>query len=280
MAVTARTADTWGSAPEPAIPHLEARDLTVLFGGLSALDGVDLRVARGASVGIVGPNGAGKTTLLNALMGIVPASGEVWFEGSRVSRLRPEMVARLGVARSFQMPQLIETETAVDNVLCGAHRLVGYTPFDQLFRRRRARRSERQYVERAIKLLKAAGLGHALDVPVASSPHGVRKRIDIVRALMEAPSVLVLDEPTSGLGITEREIVKQLINDARRDQNVTLLFVEHHMDVVRTVADRVVGLRSGALLVDESIDTVFDSVEFRETMTGTDSAREAQSGPR
>jgi len=274
-AVGATTAPT--SEAGRAQPILDIRDLRVVFGGLAALNGVDLRVSAGKSVGIVGPNGAGKTTLLNALMRIVPARGEVWLAGQRITELSPALLAGLGVARSFQAPQLIETETAVENVLCGAHRLVGYTPLDQLFRRRKARRNERPFVERSIRLLKAAGRGPTLNAPVAGFPHSVRKRIDIVRALMEEPSLLVLDEPTSGLGPAEREIVKELIRDARRDHNVTILFVEHHMDVVRAVADRVVGLRSGMVAVDEPIETVFDSAAFRQMMVGSDPTRTTES---
>jgi ABC-type branched-subunit amino acid transport system ATPase component len=227
-------------------PVLDASAVSVHFGGIRALNEVDLVVPKQSIVVVIGPNGAGKTTLLNALTGVVPMTGTVRCKGIEVSPVSGRNMAKIGVARSFQHPQLVERASVIENVLCGAHVRWRMNPIDQIFRRRRLRRLERSAIGAATALLRRAAIDAAdWGRPVSELPHGERKRIDIVRALMREPDLLIMDEPTSGMGEAEREIVAGLIAAIRDDDGASVLVVEHHMDVVRRVADTVMVLEVG-----------------------------------
>jgi ABC-type branched-subunit amino acid transport system ATPase component len=266
------------SAPEaPAAVEdvLVGTEVFVRFAGLVAVAGVDITVAEGEIVALIGPNGAGKTTLLNALSGVVPMTGEVTVGGVRPRSLHPRALAKLGLARSFQAPQLIEHESALENVLCGAYLRAGYGAIDQLVLRHRARRRERELTVEARSYLDQAGLsGEEMETQVSSLPHGARKRVDIVRALMSRPRVLLMDEPTSGMAEEERVIVQQLATDIRTVHGTTILMVEHHMEVVRAIADRAVALHLGKVLKHGAVDDVLGSAEMVSVSLGRDLVEE------
>jgi ABC-type branched-subunit amino acid transport system ATPase component len=250
-------------------PVLEATDVTVAFGGLVALLNVNLAVAPREVVAVVGPNGAGKTTLLNAISGLVPRSGSIRFRGEAVRRGDARAMARLGMARAFQHPQLIETESAIANAAGGAHLRSGYGPADQIARWLKVQRREEALAKQARDMLNHAEISDDdLSRSVSALPHGARKRIDIVRALMREPILLVLDEPTSGMGEAERRAVQELLTWIRSNHDLAILLVEHHMDVVRAVADRVVALDAGSVLMDGPASDVLDSKEFQTASLG------------
>jgi branched-chain amino acid transport system ATP-binding protein len=247
---------------DPSAALLDAREVSVHFGGLRAVTDVSVAVAEREIVAVVGPNGAGKTTLLNAISGLVPMSGEVRLAGSAV-RPNPRMLARAGLARSFQSPQLIEQENAVENVVLGAHLRARYSPLDQVTRRWRVVARERDLAEEARELLGQAELSDTEILrPVVQLTHGMRKRIDIARALMSRPRILLMDEPTAGMGTEERSIVEQMALRIRADLGTSILMVEHHMDVVRAIADRVVAMQTGAVLKAGPVSEVLESEEF------------------
>jgi ABC-type branched-subunit amino acid transport system ATPase component len=244
-------------------PALEATDIQVNFGGLRAVDGVDVRVAQGEIVAIVGPNGAGKTTVLNAISGFVPMTGSVAVHGEHPRTIHPRALATLGLARSFQTPQLIEQEDAIQNVACGAHLRAGYTSWDQVFRRMRVQRRERELRDEARSYLEHAHIAEAdMTRPVGQLTHGMRKRVDMARALMSRPRLLVMDEPTAGMGAEERSIVEDMAQAIRSDSGAAVLMVEHHMDVVRAIADRVIAMQTGTVLKVGTPEEVLESDEF------------------
>lgn len=237
-------------APNDERTVLAVRDLSVRFGGVAALSGVSFEVEPSSVLAVIGPNGAGKSTLLNAISGLVRqnASGEIVLKGRLVLGRSPVAIARAGVSRSFQDPPLISTETVIENVLVGAHLRLGYGMAEQIWRRKKVRHTELDAQERAAAVLALVGLGDVRHQRVGGLAYGTRKLVDIARAIVAAPSVLLLDEPTSGLDGPERAAVSQLITELRRRTSLAIVVVEHHMDVVRTVADSVVVLDSGTVL--------------------------------
>ncbi len=156
-------------------------------------------------------------------------------------------IARGGIGRSFQDPPLLDSSTVMENILCGAHTTIGYTLADQIVRRRKVARREREARAAAIELLRLAGLEHVADIPARELSYGARKMVDIVRAAVSKPTVLLLDEPTSGLDGVERARVEDMLLTIHRSFALPMLVVEHHMDVVRSIADQVLGLVSGAV---------------------------------
>ena len=251
-------------------PVLTLQDVGVRFGGLTALSAIDIELVADELVAIVGPNGAGKTTVLNAISGLIRpnTSGRIELLGEDVSHLAAADVAARGVGRSFQDPALIEHYTVLENVLCGAHLGLRYRMVDQVVRRRRVVAAEREARLRAMALLDFAGLADHAGIEAGSLAYGARKLVDIVRALMGNPALLLLDEPSSGLDSAERDALKHILLELRRQSDVTVFVVEHHMDLVRAVATRVVGLQAGEVLMTGTPSEVLDSDIFRQAVVG------------
>ncbi len=265
-----------GTQHDALLPSaIEVRTLSVAFGGVRALTDVSASVGARQILAIIGPNGAGKTTLLNAVCGLVPkASGEVRHYGREVTTARPTRIAQGGVGRSFQDPRLIDSVSVLDNVLCGAHATIGYSLADQVIRRIKVGRRERQARADARELLDLFSLAHLADLEAGRLAYGPRKMVDMVRATISRPSVLLLDEPSSGLDRAERARIEDMLLMIHKEFQIPLLLVEHHMDLVRAVAHRVLGLVSGSVAMEGPTSQVLDSDEFRATMTGNSSAGE------
>jgi ABC-type branched-subunit amino acid transport system ATPase component len=238
---------------------IQVRDVSVQFGGVKALDHVSFQREGGAATAIVGPNGAGKSTLLNAINGVVrPSTGSVELLGARVDGWRPYKVARAGVHRSFQHPHLLETRSVLENVMVGGHVERKHLWFGDAVRPRRAARTEVELRDRCLDLLGAAHLGSVARTKTGSLPYGMKKLVDIVRAFVGHPPVVLLDEPSSGMGEEDRESLIELLRRIRQDLGTTLLIVEHHMDVVRGVADTVLALTQGRVVLDSPVAEVGD----------------------
>ena len=254
---------------------IEVRALSVAFGGLRALTDVSASVNADHTVAIIGPNGAGKTTLLNAICGLAPkASGEVRHYGKDVTNVQPAKIARCGVGRSFQDPRLIDSLSVLENVLCGAHATIGYSLADQVIHRLKVGKAERKARANAKELLDLFSLADLADVAAGRLAYGPRKMVDVVRATISRPSVLLLDEPSSGLGRAERARIENMLLMINKEFQIPMMIVEHHMDLVRAVAHRVLGLASGSVALQGPTSEVLASEQFRATMTGEVSVRE------
>jgi branched-chain amino acid transport system ATP-binding protein len=222
---------------------LEIEQLELRFGGVTALDGASLEVPQGAICGLIGPNGAGKTTLFNCVSRLyTPDAGSIELDGENLLALRPHQIAGRGIARSFQNLGLFPTLTVRDNVMLGA----GAPGFlAATLRLPSAGGAERDARERADELLERLGLAGVAGHEARALPYGTLKRIELARALLQKPRLLMLDEPASGLSHGEVEELSQAIVSLRADFNLTVLLVEHHMGMVMGICDHVVVLDLG-----------------------------------
>jgi branched-chain amino acid transport system ATP-binding protein len=202
---------------------LAVKDVTLRFGGIVALDGVTFEVERGTIAGLIGPNGAGKTTAFNVITRLyTPDSGEVELDGETLLRTPPHGIVRRGIARTFQNINLFRTMTVLENVLVGGHSL--------------GRRANEQT---ALEALEVVGLEDRAQLPAAALPYGTQKRVEMARALMAEPRLLLLDEPAGGLNHYEVEELGSFIVRLRDERALTILLVEHHMSLVMRVSDHV-----------------------------------------
>jgi branched-chain amino acid transport system ATP-binding protein len=228
---------------------LSARNISVRFGGVLAVSNVSFDVKRGEVFTLIGPNGAGKTTVFNLISRIYsPTSGAITFEGRELTQEPPHRIARLGIARTFQNIELFEHATVLHNLLIGRHTHRTTNVWSELLFTPAVRRAEvghRERVERVIDLL---DLQHHRDSLVAGLPYGVRKVVELARALCTEPKLLLLDEPSSGLNVEETEDMAFWIQDIRHELGITVLMVEHDMALVSKVSDRVLAMNQGEVL--------------------------------
>jgi branched-chain amino acid transport system ATP-binding protein len=229
---------------------LQTTDLTVTFGGLTALDSVNFDIKRGEILGLIGPNGAGKTTCFNAITGVYrPTSGEVVFDGQPLRRLRRHQITRLGIARTFQNIRLWGEMTALENVVVGTDARHRTSVPGALIRSARHRREERTAIEKAAALLEFVGIAHRGEEKAKNLPYGDQRRLEIARALATEPKLLCLDEPAAGFNPSEKAALIELIR-AIRDDGYTVLLIEHDMRLVMGVTDRIVVLEFGRKIAD------------------------------
>ncbi len=232
-------------------PLLSIRDLSIRFGGISALEGVSFDQRDGEILSLIGPNGAGKTTVFNCMTRVYePDTGRITFDGVELLRLRPHQVIANGVARTFQNIELFGTMSVLDNLLVGLHASLRSSIVEAAFRLPRARREERESLDRVEAVVEFLRLEPYRDVPAAGLPFGVKKRVELGRALVSRPRLLLLDEPANGLSSGEVEHVMDLIRSVRDDLGVTVLMVEHHMGLVMGVSDRVCVLNFGRKIAE------------------------------
>ena len=229
---------------------LETKDLTVKFGGLTALDSVTFNIKRGEILGLIGPNGAGKTTCFNAITGVYrPTSGSVTFDGSPLGRIKRYQITRRGIARTFQNIRLWGEMTALENVVVGTDARHKTSVPGALIRTPRHRREEKDAIERAAALLQFVGIAHRGEEKAKNLPYGDQRRLEIARALATEPKLLCLDEPAAGFNPSEKSALIELIQ-AIRDDGYTVLLIEHDMRLVMGVTDRIVVLEFGRKIAD------------------------------
>lgn len=233
-------------------PILQVEGLTLAFGGVKALSGVDFSVAPGSITTVIGPNGAGKTSLFNTISGFYrPSQGAVTFKGRDISRLPAPQRAKLGLARSFQNIALFRGMSVLDNIKLGRHCHLKTNVFQGLFYLGTAKREEMalraDIEERIIDFLEIDHIRHA---SVAALPYGLQKRVEMARALAMQPEVLMLDEPVAGMNREETEDMARFILDVRNEWGVTVLMVEHDMGLVMDLSDHVVVLNFGQVIAD------------------------------
>ncbi|MGH8659989.1 MAG: ABC transporter ATP-binding protein [Gammaproteobacteria bacterium] len=213
---------------------------TIRFGGLVAVDELDMSVQDGEIYGLIGPNGAGKTTIFNLLTGVYnPTSGEIYFQQGRIDGLKPYQISRRGVSRTFQNIRLFPSMSVLENVMTACHRHAQQNLLDAVLRLPRFERDEREHREFAMELLEIFDLARVKDESGTSLPYGKQRRLEIVRALATRPKLLLLDEPAAGMNPTEQEDLMGLIQQIRDRFGLTILLVEHNMKVVMGVCERI-----------------------------------------
>ena len=238
---------------------LSVRNITRRFGGIVAIDDVSLDVERRQIVGLIGPNGAGKTTLFNVVTRLYrPDSGELDFEGKTLLRTPPHRIVRRGIARTFQNVELFRTMSVLDNVLVGAHSRT------KAFRGRAAE-------SRAREVLDYVGIAGVAGRPAAGLPFGTLKRVELARALVAEPKLLLLDEPAGGLNHEEVSELGSFIRTLRRDFDLTVLLVEHHMGLVMSVAERIHVLDFGRKIAEGTAEEVQRNPAVIEAYLGAES---------
>jgi branched-chain amino acid transport system ATP-binding protein len=238
------------SAPPPA-EQLVVRKINLSFGGLLALFDLSLELRRGEILAVIGPNGAGKTSLFNCISGrYKPQTGSITFEGTDITRLRPDRRAALGIARTFQNIELYRGMTVLDNLMCGRHLLMKTGILAGGIYLGPAKKEEiahREVVEEIIDFLEIESIRKK---PVGSLSYGLQKRIELGRALALEPKVLLLDEPMAGMNVEETEDLARFILDINQERGVSILLIEHDMGVVMDISDRVVALDFGRKLAE------------------------------
>lgn len=219
---------------------LQTDKATIRFGGLCAVNELDMSVKRGEIFGLIGPNGAGKTTIFNLLTGVYqPTSGSIYFDGQRIDGLRPYQIAGRGVSRTFQNIRLFPSMTVLENVMTACHIHMGQKLLDAVLRTPRFVQDEKKHRDYCFELLEIFNLARVADEGGTSLPYGSQRRLEIVRALATRPKLLLLDEPAAGMNPAEQEDLLHLIREIRDRFNLTILLVEHNMKVVMGVCERI-----------------------------------------
>jgi branched-chain amino acid transport system ATP-binding protein len=244
-------------------------DVSIRFGGILALQEVSFEIEAGEIVGLIGPNGAGKTTLFNVVTRLYqPSNGDVKLDGGSLLHVPAHHVIRHGVARTFQNVALFRTMTVLDNVLVGAHAGLQAPWYASAVAWPGSGRAERETRRAALEALAQVGLDDAAERPVAGLPFGRLKRVELARALVSRPRLLLLDEPAGGLNHEEVETLESLIRAIHREYGLTILLVEHHMNLVMGVSDRVVVLNFGRKIAEGSPERVRANPEVVEAYLG------------
>jgi branched-chain amino acid transport system ATP-binding protein len=228
--------------------HLRCQEVTVRFGGLTACNKVSLEVERGKIVGLIGPNGAGKTTLFNVLSRFQDADeGALYYEDRPIHRMKPHDMVTVGMARTFQNINLFGEQSTLDNILIGAHRLIG-EPFSHMYSLPHARRRERELIAHASEIAHMLNLDDQLDNAAKNLPYGYQKRVELARALASRPRIILLDEPVAGCNDEETAEMRMVVQRINRELGVTILLVEHDMAMVMSVCDYIYVINFGANL--------------------------------
>jgi branched-chain amino acid transport system ATP-binding protein len=260
---------------ERAISSVLALDgVSLSFGGLQALSGLDLHVDDGEIVSLIGPNGAGKTTVFNVITGVYePGAGNVRLAGESIGGRAPHLIAQLGVARTFQSLRLFLNMSVIENVMAATYGSTKATPAESILRLPRARREEREIRVRSQEVLSFFGerlAGYRWDQPAYSLSYANRRRLEIARALATRPRLLLLDEPAAGMNPAETHEITELIGRLRDERGLAILVIEHDMHVVAGCSDRVIALDHGVKIAEGGFDDVANHPGVVEAYMGLD----------
>lgn len=228
---------------------LELKDLSVHFGGVKAVDHVSLSVNEGDFVGLIGPNGAGKTTVFNAISGVAPITqGEIFFDGTCLNHMRPDKIAHLGIARTFQNIRIYPRMKVYENVQIGLNSIPPYNMALAMLGLPKMRRAEKEAKEKAEYYLDMVGLHGLSGQEAGSLPYGMQRKLEIARALSTQPKLLFLDEPAAGMNTGEGAELVEFLKKLHRDTGITIVLIEHHLEVVMNVCRNIYVLNLGSLL--------------------------------
>ena len=249
---------------------LETRQVSKFFGGLVAVDKVDLEIPERSIYSIIGPNGAGKTTLFNCISGYyTPEHGSVMYYDEEVQGLSTDNIANLGIARTYQNIRLFKEMSAIENVMIGQQPHLHSTWLDAVLHTKRYSTEERETLEESLRLLDFVGLSHMGDTIARNLPYGAQRRLEIARALANHPKLLLLDEPTAGMNSQETEVMKNFIYELRGKLNLTILLIEHDMRVVMGISDRITVLDHGMKIAEGSPSEIQSNSRVIEAYLGS-----------
>ncbi|MDX6324023.1 MAG: branched-chain amino acid transport system ATP-binding protein [Nocardioidaceae bacterium] len=249
---------------------LEVDDVTIKFGGVTALDRVDFTIREGEILGLIGPNGAGKTTCFNVMTGVYQAtSGAIRFDGTTLRKLKRHQITKLGMARTFQNIRLFRSMTALENVMVGADANSKVGLLNALFRTPLHRRTEAESEQLALELLEFVGVAGRADELAQNLSYGDQRRLEIARAMATRPKLLCLDEPAAGFNPAEKQRLMDLIRKVR-DQGISVLLIEHDMRLVMGVTDRIVVLEFGRKIAEGAPSEIQDNPAVIAAYLGVD----------
>ncbi len=248
---------------------LELRNITKQFGGLTAVGNVDISIEDKEIYGLIGPNGAGKTTIFNLITGIYELTeGEIHFDGQRIDRLETYKIADSGITRTFQNIRLFKNLSTFDNILTACHYNANYSLFDSVVRSKAHCNGEKILFEQAEELLKMLGLEARRDIVAKNLPYGLQRRLEIARALALRPKLLLLDEPAAGMNPEETIQLLNLIKEVRDKFDLTILVIEHHMDLIMNLCNRITVLNFGRELATGSPEQIQSNPKVVEAYLG------------
>ena len=257
---------------------LEAKDVTIKFGGLVAVSGFDLVLNKGELVGLIGPNGAGKTTVFNLLTGVYQATGgDIILRGHSIKNLPSYEISRSGVARTFQNIRLFKNLSVLDNIRIASHQHTNYTILDSLLLSKKAAQEETMLKELAFDLLKIFNLEKRALEKAGSLPYGQQRRLEILRALATKPQILLLDEPAAGMNHSEKHELMETIAEIRKKFGVTILLIEHDMKLVMGICERILVLDHGVIICAGTPHKIQHDRKVIEAYLGTTHLEEASS---
>ena len=244
---------------EKNTPILEVKELSIQFGGLHAVDGLNMRVNKGQLYGLIGPNGAGKTTVFNMLAGVYkPTSGGIFLDGVNITGKSPVDINKSGIARTFQNIRLFKAMSVLDNVKVGMQNSTKYTTIEGIFRLPRYFKEEKQMNEKAVELLKVFDLDGEKDQLAANLPYGKQRKLEIARALATNPKLLLLDEPAAGMNPNETAELMDTIRFVREKFDMTILLIEHDMKLVAGICEELTVLNFGQELAQGETSAVLN----------------------
>ncbi|OJU92678.1 MAG: ABC transporter ATP-binding protein [Shinella sp. 65-6] len=259
-----------------AAPALEVRNVSLSFKGVKAISDLSFRVEGKEICALIGPNGAGKSSLLNIINGVyVPDSGEIVFEGEHFQRMRPGDAARRGIGRGFQNNALFSGMSVIDNVIAGLSRHSKVALVEEMFRLPRARREESDFRERAHAVLHLFDLEKHANTPVGMLPYGVQKKVEMARAIVAEPRLLLLDEPLAGMNAGEKQEIAAVIQRLNAELKLTVVLIEHDVGIVLKLAHHVVVLDYGRKLADGPPEAIRDNKDVIAAYIGSDHAEVA-----
>ncbi len=241
-------------------PILTIQDVTMRFGGVTAIDKLSFAVQKGEIYGLIGPNGAGKTTIFNNITGnYIPTEGKILFDGKEITGTKPNKVVDIGIARTFQNIRLFKSMSVLENVLIGYHNRMHYTYLEAIFRLPRYWSHEKRIKAQAMELLEEFGIADLADNEATALSYGNQRKVEIARAVATDPKLLLLDEPAAGMNPSETEDLSNIIHKIKKDFGLTILLIEHDMKFVNNMCDLVTVLDYGEnIFVGKPADAIVD----------------------
>ncbi len=254
---------------------LKIDQVTMKFGGVVAVNDFNAEIEKGSLVGLIGPNGAGKTTIFNMITGVYqPTSGKIIYaKGDKkleVSQMRPDQIAKVGLCRTFQNIRLFKDMTVLENVFIGHHLRLESNFLEASFRLPKYRKQEKEFYEKSAYLLKKVGLFEERNELAHSLPYGKQRRLEIARALATEPELLLLDEPAAGMNPQETKELMGFISDVKKEFNLTIFLIEHHMDVVMGICEKIFVLDHGVLIAEGNPYEIQHNEKVIEAYLGVD----------